>query len=64
MIVRPVVKEGAEGVDTAVAAMEKYALLREDLDGLLEVTQWPDQPEPFKVNVKDKAKVLLEIEIP
>ena len=47
-------KEGAEGVDTAVAAMEKYALLREDLDGLLEVTQWPDQPEPFKVNVKIK----------
>eukprot|EP00088_Acartia_fossae_P009244 TRINITY_DN1446_c0_g1_i4.p1 TRINITY_DN1446_c0_g1~~TRINITY_DN1446_c0_g1_i4.p1 ORF type:complete len:177 (-),score=55.29 TRINITY_DN1446_c0_g1_i4:150-623(-) len=55
-IVRPLVKEGQEGVDEAVHSMENYSLLREDLDGLLEVTQWPDNPEPFKhVDSKTKA---------
>ena len=55
-IISPLVKQGAGGVDQAVANMGGYSLLREDLDGLLEVTQWPDKPEPFRaVDSKTKA---------
>ena len=55
-IISPLVKQGAYGVDQAVANMGEYSLLREDLDGLLEVTQWPDRPEPLKaVDSKTKA---------
>ena len=35
--------------------MSQYALLREDLDNLLEVTQWPDRADPMK-NVESKVK--------
>ena len=55
-IISPLVKQGAGGVDQAVANMGGYSLLREDLYGLLEVTQWPDKPEPFRaVDSKTKA---------
>ena len=44
-IISPLVKQGADGVDQAVANMLEYSLLREDLDGLMEVTRWPDKPD-------------------
>ena len=55
-IISPLVKQGAGGVDQAVSNMGAYHLLREDLDGLMEVTQWPDKPDPLKaVDSKTKA---------
>merc|ERR1719318_2278279 len=54
-IISPLVKQGADGVDQAVANMGEYSLLREDLDGLMEVTQWPDRPEPLRA-VDSKTK--------
>jgi len=55
-IIAPLVKQGADGVDQAVSNMGEYSLLREDLDGLIEVTQWPDKPEPLRsVDSKTKA---------
>ena len=55
-ILGPLVKEGAEGVDEAVKRMGDYNLLREDLDSLIEVGQWPDRPDPMKhVDSKTKA---------
>jgi replication factor C subunit 1 len=35
--------------------MSDYALLREDLDNLLEMSQWPDRPDPMK-SVESKVK--------
>jgi len=54
-VISPLVKQGAEGVDQAVSNMGEYSLLREDLDGLMEVTQWPDKPDPLR-NVDSKTK--------
>ena len=54
-IVGPLVRAGQDGVDEAVERMGDYALLREDLDGLLEVTQWPHTADPMK-NVESKTK--------
>ena len=36
-------------MDTAVEAMQDYSFLREDLDSLIEVAQWPGSFDPLKV---------------
>ena len=55
-IICPLITQGAEGVDQAVSNMVEYSLMREDLDGLLEVTQWPDKPDGLRaVDSKTKA---------
>ena len=54
-IISPLVKQGSNGVEQAVANMVDYSLLREDLDGLMEVTQWPDKQEPLRA-VDSKVK--------
>ena len=55
-VISPLEKQGADGVDQAVSNMGEYSLLREDLDGLIEVTQWPDKPCKLgKVDSKTKA---------
>jgi len=46
-IVSPMSKLGAEGVDQSVTNINDYNLLREDLDGLMEVTQWPGRLDPW-----------------
>jgi replication factor C subunit 1 len=35
--------------------MSQYALLREDLDNLLEVCQWPNSSDPMK-SIESKVK--------
>ena len=54
-VLSPLVKDGADGVDEAVTRMGDYNLLREDLDNLIEVGQWPDRPDPMR-NVDSKTK--------
>ncbi len=44
-VVGPLRRDGAQGVESAVHAMEEYDLLREDLDSLLELSQWPNKPD-------------------
>jgi len=56
LVISPLVKEGGEGVEQAVANMNTYNLLREDLEGLVEVAQWPNKPDPWQaVDSKVKA---------
>ena len=54
-IVRPMRAKGPDGVAGSIEVMKQYSLLREDLDGLLEVTQWPDTALPMK-DVDSKVK--------
>ena len=56
-IVTPLVMAGSiEGVKQAVDNMREYDLLRQDLDSLIEVTQWPGKSNPLKaVDSKTKA---------
>ncbi|XP_034114880.2 replication factor C subunit 1 [Drosophila albomicans] len=46
-IVRPLSKDGQEGVAAALDVMKDYHLLREDLDSLLELTAWPGKKSPM-----------------
>lgn len=55
LVISPLVREGGEGVEQAVANMNTYNLLREDLEGLVEVAQWPNKPDPWQA-VESKVK--------
>ncbi|XP_015683892.1 replication factor C subunit 1-like [Protobothrops mucrosquamatus] len=46
-VVRPLTCQGSEGVRDAVAFMDSYCLLREDVENLMEVTSWAGKPSPF-----------------
>ena len=46
-----------DGVRTAVSAMTSHDLIREDLDSLLELTSWPDFPDPM-ANVETKVSTV------
>lgn len=55
-IVNPMLLKGSEGIPESVEVMKKYSLLREDLDNILEIGQWPNQDNPMKyVDSKTKA---------
>ena len=55
-VLRPMIKRGSEGVPQSIETMDFYSLMREDLDNLLEITTWPDQPDPMRaVDSKIKA---------
>jgi replication factor C subunit 1 len=54
-ITRPLRTLGQDGVSESVEAMEFYALMREDLDNLLEITAWPNFVDPMK-SIESKVK--------
>ncbi|KAK5646065.1 hypothetical protein RI129_004529 [Pyrocoelia pectoralis] len=54
-LVNPLIKKGAGGVDDSVSVMHNYNLLREDLDSILELAQWPKQKDPMNM-VDSKVK--------
>lgn len=55
-IVRPLTSNDNEGVTAAVDVMNRYHLLREDLDSLIEVSSWPGDRDPMQlVDSKTKA---------
>ncbi|KAL1123083.1 hypothetical protein AAG570_002171 [Ranatra chinensis] len=45
-ILRPLIQEGSDGVQTALATLHDYNLLREDLDSLAELNTWPGSKDP------------------
>ncbi|XP_016970315.1 replication factor C subunit 1 [Drosophila rhopaloa] len=57
-IVRPLVKNGQEGVPAALDVMKDYHLLREDLDSLVELTSWPGRKSPLD-SVDGRVKAAL-----
>ncbi|XP_017119919.1 replication factor C subunit 1 [Drosophila elegans] len=57
-IVRPLVKNGQEGVQAALEVMKDYHLLREDLDSLVELTSWPGKKSPLD-SVDGRVKAAL-----
>lgn len=54
-IVGPLKRSGADGVAEAISAMESYDLMREDLDSLLELAQWPHKPD-IMAGIEGKVK--------
>ncbi|XP_011874559.1 PREDICTED: replication factor C subunit 1 isoform X2 [Vollenhovia emeryi] len=40
-IVKPLIDDGADGIEAAINVMGKYYMTREDLDSAIEISQWP-----------------------
>ncbi|XP_047498187.1 replication factor C subunit 1-like [Penaeus chinensis] len=55
-VINPLIHHGQDGVQDAVKVMTTYDLLREDLESLLELSQWPGSKDPMsRVDSKVKA---------
>lgn len=46
-VISPLIQHGPEGVQDAVKSMTAYDLLREDLESLQELSQWPGSKDPM-----------------
>lgn len=54
-VIRPLLRDGSEGVDESLSILKEYSLLREDLDSLSELTAWPGVEDPF-TKIESKVK--------
>lgn len=57
-IVRPLKDKGLEGVSEALDVIKEYRLLRDDIDGLLELTTWPKTNNAWS-SIDSKVKAAL-----
>lgn len=44
-IINPMIKEGVNGVEKSLDTMKSYNLLREDMDGIVELSHWYGQKD-------------------
>ncbi|EFN78410.1 replication factor C subunit 1 [Harpegnathos saltator] len=54
-VVKPLLDNGADGIEAAIAVMGKYHLMREDLDSMMEISLWPGISDPTS-NLDSKVK--------
>ena len=47
-LTEPLIRDGQEGIPRVMEVLTEYDLLREDLDNIMEVTQWSEKPDPMK----------------
>ncbi|XP_054019968.1 replication factor C subunit 1 [Dryobates pubescens] len=55
-LVQPLKDLGADGVQEAIAFMDSYCLMKEDIENIMEISTWGGNPSPFsKLDPKVKA---------
>ncbi|CAL1677655.1 unnamed protein product [Lasius platythorax] len=54
-ITKPLIDNGADGIEAAINIMGKYHLTREDLDSIIEISLWPGIRDPTS-NLDSKVK--------
>lgn len=54
-IIKPLIDNGVDGIETAINIMGKYYLTREDLDSIIEISFWPGIRDPTS-NLDSKVK--------
>ena len=52
----PLVQLGSDGARDVIDTLDKYDLLREDFDNILESATWPGQKNPME-NVESKVRI-------
>ena len=55
LILQPLIQKGSEGVPEALAALQTYDLVKEDLESILELSQWPNKKDPMTL-IESKVK--------
>lgn len=46
-LLRPLQRSGAEGAGEAVRMLDDYQLVKEDVDSIMEISVWGNQPDPY-----------------
>lgn len=46
-LLSPLQKRGAEGASEAVQMLDNYQLIKEDVDNIMEISIWGNQPDPY-----------------
>ncbi|XP_031444345.1 replication factor C subunit 1 isoform X3 [Phasianus colchicus] len=55
-LIQPLKAFGADGVQDAIAFMDSYCLMKEDIENIMEISMWGGKPSPFsKLDPKVKA---------
>nr|CAG31651.1 hypothetical protein RCJMB04_9c6 [Gallus gallus] len=55
-LIQPLKDFGADGVQNAIAFMDSYCLMKEDIENIMEISMWGGKPSPFsKLDPKVKA---------
>ncbi|XP_014681695.1 PREDICTED: replication factor C subunit 1-like isoform X2 [Priapulus caudatus] len=55
-LTQPLITKGSDGIAEVMTVMDNYCLLREDIDSIMEVTQWPGSRDPMsQINPKVKG---------
>ncbi|KFV00336.1 Replication factor C subunit 1, partial [Pterocles gutturalis] len=55
-LVQPLKDLGADGIEEAIAFMDSYCLMKEDIENIMEISTWGGKPSPFsKLDPKVKA---------
>lgn len=58
-VLSPLIREGASGVEKSLDTMKSYNFLREDLDGIVELTHWNGQKDVMSL-IDSKVGCLLD----
>uniref|UniRef100_A0A8C9F7D5 Replication factor C subunit 1 n=1 Tax=Pavo cristatus TaxID=9049 RepID=A0A8C9F7D5_PAVCR len=55
-LIQPLKDSGADGVQDAIAFMDSYCLMKDDIENIMEISMWGGKPSPFsKLDPKVKA---------
>lgn len=46
-LLSPLQRSGAEGASEAVQILDDYQLIKEDVDSIMEISVWGNQPDPY-----------------
>lgn len=46
-LIQPLTAFGADGVQDAIAFMDSYCLMKEDIENIMEISMWGGKPSPF-----------------
>lgn len=46
-LLSPLQRRGAEGAGAAVQMLDDYQLIKEDVDSIMEISVWGNQPDPY-----------------
>lgn len=46
-LLSPLQRRGAEGASEAVHVLDEYQLIKEDVDSIMEISVWGNQPDPY-----------------
>ena len=57
-LTEPLVQKEADGVKEVISLMDKYDIIKDDFDNIMDITKWPNSKDPMS-RLDTKVCVLL-----